>query len=278
MQTQTTHDGMTRATLYDSRTNRGYDDLRRALANPRLIWLLAFRDIQARYRRSMLGPFWITISMTGTVLGMSFVFSTIMNRGYDDYVPYLAVGMALWAMISGIVAEGANSLIQAAPMVKYTTQPLATHMFRHQLHQLIFFAHNIVPGFVLCLLLGKTDIAGIAASLAGLLLTFIAVSSIGFFAALVSARFRDIPQIVTNLMQVFFFLTPIIWPLGAIGDRTYVLDFNPFYSMVTIVREPLLGVWPPAHAWFIVGAIAIFGWLAVAAVYERIFDRLSKWV
>ncbi|HWK15086.1 MAG TPA: ABC transporter permease [Rhizobiaceae bacterium] len=278
MQTRTTSDGLMRAKIYDSRTHRGYDDLRRALANPRLIWLLAFRDIQARYRRSMLGPFWITISMTGTVLGMSFVFSTIMNRGYDDYVPYLAVGMALWAMISGIVAEGANSLIQAAAMVKYTTQPLATHMLRHQLHQLIFFAHNIVPGLVLCLLLGKTGLAGIAASLAGLLLTFVAVSSLGFFAALVSVRFRDIPQIATNLMQVFFFLTPIIWPLAAIGDRTYVLDYNPFYSMVTIVREPLLGIWPPAHAWFIVGGVAVLGWLAVAVIYERIFDRLSKWV
>lgn len=264
--------------VYDSRTDRGIADLKAALAQAGLLWMLALRDIRARYRRSTLGPFWITASMTATVFGMSFVFAALMNRDYQDYVPYLAVGMAVWSLLTGMIGEGSTALINAAHVVKNTTGPLSAHVFRQQFQHLIFYAHNILPGFALILLVGHASLAGTLLSICGLALTFFAASWMGLLVAVISARFRDVPQIVVNVVQVLFFLTPIIWNPADLGRNRFVLDLNPFYYLVTIVRDPLRGVLPPGHAWLVVAAIGIIGWIVTALVYERVHDRLTKWL
>lgn len=240
--------------------------------------MFALRDIRARYRRSFLGPFWITVSMMATVLGMSFVFSTLLDQSYADYMVYLAIGLPVWAMYSSMVGEGSSALIHASSDAKLSTMPVSGYVFRHHLRQLIFFAHNILPGLALAALLGKTTVSGFLLFLCGLALAFVSVGWIGFLAALVSARFRDVPQIALNVMQVFFFLTPIIWPADALSHKPIVIDANPFYYFVAIVREPLLGTVPPLHVWLTAAAIGIVGWAATALVYERLFDRLTKWL
>ena len=244
----------------------------------RLLWMFALRDIRARYRRSTLGPFWITVSMMATVLGMSFVFSTLLDRGYADYIAYLAIGLPLWAMYAAMVGEGSTALINSSADTKLSTLPLSGYIFRHHLRQLIFFAHNILPGLVIAIFLGKVTPLGFLLFLCGLALAFVSVGWLGFLAALVSARFRDVPQIAVNVMQVFFFLTPIIWPVDALHHNTIIIDLNPFYYFVAIVREPLLGTFPPLHVWLVTAAIGIVGWLLTVLVYERLFDRLTKWL
>ncbi len=244
----------------------------------RLLWMFALRDIRARYRRSMLGPFWITVSMMATVLGMSFVFSTLLDQGYADYMAYLAIGLPVWALYSSMVGEGSSALIYASADAKLSTLPVSGYILRHHLRQLIFFAHNILPGLVIAALLGKTTVSGFLFFLCGLALAFVSVGWIGFLAALLSARFRDVPQIAVNVMQVFFFLTPIIWPADALSHKPIIIDANPFYYFVAIVREPLLGTVPPLYVWLVAAAMGIVGWAVTALVYERLFDRLTKWL
>lgn len=263
---------------YDSRSDRGYADLRAGLSSVRLLWMFALRDIRARYRRSTLGPFWITVSMMATVLGMSFVFSTLLDQSYADYMAYLAIGLPLWAMYSSMVGEGSSALIYASSDAKLSTLPLSGYILRHHLRQLIFFAHNILPGLAIAVVLGKATVAGFLLFLCGLALAFVSVGWMGFLAALVSARFRDVPQIALNVMQVFFFLTPIIWPAEALSHKPIIIDANPFYYLVVIVRDPLLGTVPPLSVWLVTAAIGVVGWLATALVYERLFDRLTKWL
>lgn len=263
---------------YDSRSDRGYADLRAGLSSIRLLWMFALRDIRARYRRSTLGPFWITVSMMATVLGMSFVFSSLLAQSYADYIAYLAIGLPLWAMYSGMVGEGSSALIHSSSETKFSTLPLSGYIIRHHLRQLIFFAHNILPGLAIAAFAGKATITGFVLFLLGLTLAFVAVGWIGFIAALISARFRDVPQIAVNVMQVFFFLTPIIWPAEALSHKPLIIDANPFYYLVAIVRGPILGTPPPFYVWLVAAAIGVFGWLLAAAVYERLFDRLTKWL
>ncbi len=263
---------------YDSRSDRGYADLRAGLSSMRLLWMFALRDIRARYRRSTLGPFWITVSMMATVLGMSFVFSTLLNQSYADYMAYLAIGLPVWALYSSMVGEGSSALIYSSSDAKLSTLPLSGYIFRHHLRQLIFFAHNILPGLAIAILLGKATVSGFLLFLCGLALAFVSVGWIGFLAALISTRFRDVPQIAVNVMQVFFFLTPIIWPADALSHKPIILDANPFYYLVVIVREPLLGTVPALSVWLVAAAIGAIGWLATALVYQRLFNRLTKWL
>lgn len=264
--------------IYDSRTDLGYRDIARSFAQAGLIWTLAMREIRSRYRRSTLGPFWITASMIATVLGMSFVFSALMNRPFAEYVPYLATGMAIWALFTGIVSEGSGALIRAAPIVRYSTAPISSHLFRHQLEQLIFFAHNILPAIAIVIAIGAASVAGALLSLLGLALAVIAVGWMGFFAAIISTRFRDVPQIVLNAMQVFFFVTPVIWHADDLGRNRFVIDYNPFYYLVAVVRDPLMGAIPPIHVWIVAAIIAGAGWAATALLFQHLYGRLTKWL
>lgn len=264
--------------VYDSRSDLGYRDIARSLRQRGLIWTLAMREIRSRYRRSTLGPFWITASMIATVLGMSFVFSALMNRPFAEYLPYLATGMAIWTLFTGVVSEGSGALIRSAPLIRNSTAPISSHLFRHQLEHLIFFAHNILPAIAIVALAGGVSLGGALLSLCGLAVAFAAIGWMGFFAAVISTRFRDVPQIVLNVMQVFFFITPVIWHADDLGRNRFVIDLNPFYYLVTVVRDPLIGVFPPAHVWLVAVAIAVGGWLATAFLFQHLHGRLTKWL
>lgn len=264
--------------VFDSRADLGFRDIARSFSQAGLVWTLAMREIRSRYRRSTLGPFWITASMIATVLGMSFVFSALMNRPFAEYVPYLATGMAIWALFTGVVSEGSGALIRAAPLIRNSTAPISSHLFRHQLEQLIFFAHNILPAIAIVIFVGSASVTGAILSLCGLAVAFVAVGWMGFFAAIISTRFRDVPQIVLNVMQVFFFITPVIWHADDLGRNRFVIDFNPFYYLVSVVRDPLIGAFPAVHVWIVAVVIALGGWLVTALLFQRLYGRLTKWL
>jgi ABC-type polysaccharide/polyol phosphate export permease len=92
-------------------------------------------------------------------------------------------------------------------------------------------------------------------------------------------RFRDIPQIVASLLQVAFFLTPILWqPTMLSGRRVVVVDYNPFYHFVELIRGPLLGHDPSRLSWLVVAAITVVGWAMTLMLYSRYRSRIPYWV
>ena len=87
-----------------------YDGLRQSE-----LWLtLGWHDIRQRYRRSVAGPFWITISMAMMIAGIGYLSSGILNQRIDDYLPYLAAGIIVFGRIQSLVNEGCNVFIETS--------------------------------------------------------------------------------------------------------------------------------------------------------------------
>lgn len=208
----------------------------------RELWIyLGWRDVKRLYNRSVLGPFWLTLSMGVMVVGLGLLYSQIMKVDVAHYLPNLAIGLIAWGLISGIIIGGCNIFIAAGGSLRQIRMPLSIHVYQFVWSQVLTFAHNFIIYFLIIAFFGINPGWSSLLFIPALILIIIN----GFFISLIlgplCARFRDIPMIIGSVMQLAFFLTPIIWSAQALEGRGLVLAANPFYHFIEIVRDPLLG-------------------------------------
>ncbi|MDY7576125.1 ABC transporter permease [Actimicrobium sp. CCI2.3] len=256
-----------------------FDDVTKSLVRNQLFFMLGWQDVKQRYKRSKVGPFWLTISMGVMILTIGLVFGRIFKTPITEFLPFLTLGLMLWGFIFSCITEGCTSFISSAAIIKQLSVPLPIHVFRVCLWRNDeLFGHNcrlhlsgifMKPVYPIALL-----------SLLGILLLVLNVTWMALLLGVMSSRFRDIPQLVQNLFQVIFYLTPIIWMPHLLPARasTLMLDWNPFYHMLEIVRSPLLGIAPSATSWLVSIAIAIIGWLVSLSVYGICRNKIAYWL
>jgi ABC-type polysaccharide/polyol phosphate export permease len=264
--------------ILDTRTSRGLADLWAGLKIYEAWSTMAWHDIRKRYRRSLIGPFWITLSMGATVLGIAIVFSGLFGTPFAELVPYLAVGISVWALVVAMTSEVSTVFNDSASMSKNMSWPYSFFIFKHFAQQLIIFGHNILAGLLVVLISGKMSFVGLLVAVPGLLLAILNCGWIGIVVAVVGARYRDVQLAMANILQVFFFLTPIIWRVENLQDHQFIIYINPFYYIVTLVRDPILSQIPPLSVWLVGIAMAVAGWSVAVALYNEKHQRLSYWV
>ena len=96
--------------------------------------------------------------------------------------------------------------------------------------------------------------------------------------AILSVRYRDVPQIILNIIQFLFFLTPIFWSPENLPQRPSFVHFNPLFHLIEIVRAPLLGKNAEIESWVICMAMAFVGSIITAFLYRRAYARIAYWV
>ena len=261
-----------------SQTDLAVLDIVRGARASYLWGLLGWQDIRRRYRRSMLGPFWLTISMAVLVGTLGTLYSTLLKVEIAQYVPFLALGFIVWALISGLITDGCSVFISAENIIKQTNLPLSVHVYRMVWRNFLIFCHNAAIFVVVAILFsiwpGWTGLL----ALPGLVLVCLNGIWVGLLLGIISARFRDVPPIVGSVVRIAFFVTPIIWMPELMPGRALVLDFNPFFHAVVLVRAPLLGQVPGLVSWLAVLGIAFGGWLVTFALLRRYRRRIAYWV
>lgn len=245
-----------------------------------LVGMLGWQDVRQRYRRSSLGPFWLTISM-GVMIGtIGIVFGQIFKAPMSEFFPFLAVGIILWAFISGMLTEGCTGFTEAEGMLKQLPIPLFVYILRVVWRNMLVLAHNIVILPIIFLSVGKPLTLMAFASIPGLLLVIVNLTWMALIVGILSARYRDLPPIIASIIQVLFYLTPIIWMPSLLPERVgvYLLDLNPAYYLLEIIRAPLLGSMPTVTNWLVVGVMAILGWGVALFFYGRYKRRIAYWL
>jgi len=260
-------------------TAQAFADIRDALVRWDLWLIMAWQDIRQRYRGSMLGPFWVTINM-GVMVGLlSVVYGRLFN-GSKDYVAFLTLGFLAWRWMENSASESTNLFVAARRYVKQLRLPVTLFVLRLLMRNLIVLAHNFVVYIIVVLVVGLRPGWTALLAIPGLALGSIALFWIVMLFAMLGARFRDFPQIVTSLIQVVFYVTPVFWqPRLLLGSRPYALvEFNPVYYFIEIVRSPLMGHVPPAGFWKVTVLITLALTLIVFPLFRRFRGRIAYWV
>jgi ABC-2 type transport system permease protein/lipopolysaccharide transport system permease protein len=245
----------------------------------RTLWgTIGLHDIRQRYRRSFLGPFWITLSMGILVSALGVLYGKIFNRDLSEYMPYLAAGYIVWGFLSASILDGAKSFLSAEGLIRQLAAPLSLHVYRVLWTNLLIFAHNIWI-YVALALWFRVDVDwSLLLFIPALGLLLLNAVWIGLLLGLLSARFRDIPMILSSIVQVSFFITPVLWKPDMLAGRTVILAVNPFFHYVEIVRAPLLGESASAQSWLLVLMMTVLGWATALLFYTVYRWRIAYWV
>jgi ABC-type polysaccharide/polyol phosphate export permease len=241
---------------------------------------LAWIDTSLRYRRTMLGPWWMTLS-TGTMIGsVGLVWGAIFGSEMQNYLPYFGTGVIIWALISASLNDGCNVFTDAGRLIKSVPTPMITHVHRMMARQLIVLAHNALL-IVIIWLIFKWPIGwSTLLVVPGLIIVLIALIGAILAFGVLCTRYRDVPQIIGSVLQLLFLLTPIMWMPESLRGKSvsFLLDYNPFYYLVAIVREPLLGREPDAYIWLVACGIALISFLTGHVFYGRFRHRIAYWL
>lgn len=243
------------------------------------LWVsMGWQDIKQRYRRSMLGPFWLTLSMAIMIAALGFLYGELFAIDLATYMPFLTLGFIIWGFIAAVITEGCTSFIAAEGYIRQVRLPFALHVFRSVWRNLIMLAHNAVVFVPIVIIFQVWPGWSALLVIPGVALLIINAVWLTLLLGALSARFRDIPQISASLVQVAFFVTPIIWMPELLRDRIMFADANPFYHFVEMLRAPLLGKVPSMLTYGVVAGVTVVGWLVTWLFFRRFRARLAYWI
>ena len=245
----------------------------------RLAWALGWLDIRLRYRGSMLGPFWLTISTGVMVAALGVLYSALFKIDLKNYLPFLALSQVLWGFLAAVVSEGCTVFTEAEGVIRSVRMPFFVFSMRALIRNAIALAHNIVVIVVVFAIFWMWPGWEAVIAIPGLLVWAVDALALTLLLGAFCARFRDIQPIVNSVMQIAFFMTPVIWKPEQLGPAGVAkLAFNPFYDLLEIVRGPILGSHIAMTTWL--GALGYSAVLCAIswAFFVRARGRVTFWV
>jgi ABC-type polysaccharide/polyol phosphate export permease len=244
------------------------------------IWgRLGWRDTKRRYRRTVFGPFWTTLSLALFIITLGLVWSNLWNQNPKVYLPYLTSGMVCWVFFSTICTEGCGAFWPQERLIKqlrisYTLLACVT-VWRN----VTVFFHNILMYVAVFIYAGLPLTWSTLLFIPGFLLLCINAAWITALLGTFCARYRDMQQLVGSLLQISLFLTPIFWSADQLKGRMQTfIEFNPLYHLIAIVRDPLLGRPPELLHWVVAATLALIGWIVVLQLLTRVRHRIVYWI
>ncbi len=255
-------------------------DIAEAISKYRLALIFGWQDVAQRYRRSRVGAFWLTLNMAVFIGALGLIFGTLFQSEMRIFLPYLCAGVITWGFISTSLADGCTTFSASEGIILQVRMPLFTHVMRGLWRNIIIFAHNIVIFPIVSLILGHSINLNALLVIPGFLLVCLNMAWIMLILAIVCSRFRDMTQVMTNILQVLFYATPIMWMVKTLPEHVSrgFIEWNPFFHFIQLVRGPLLGEAPEPMSWLVTISIAVIGWLFAIVFFGRYRWRVAYWL
>ena len=262
-----------------TRTQAALGDLVRGLRAWPFWTLVGWYDIKQRYRRTTLGPLWITASMgfLTTILGI--IYGAIFHLPLANYLLYLAAGMVCWYFVSSTIMEGTTVFIAAEGIIKQNAIPLSIHVYRVVWRNLIVLLHNAVVLAVIFLIFRSVSSLNPVLVLMGVLLLVANLTVIVLVLGLLSTRFRDLPPLAANIIQVLFYITPILYQPSQLPESMKIIAYyNPLYHVIEVLRRPLIGETPPMESYLGATLSLVIGGAIAFVLFQRFRGRIAYWL
>lgn len=267
--------------LSEPRVSRAIEDVATGLLNWRIWLMLSYQDIKLRYRRSKLGPFWITLSMAITVYSMGFLYAHLFKINLESYYPFLTAGMLSWTLISTIMIDLSETFIESGGSIKQIKLPYTVYIHRVVMRNILIFLHNIIvyiPIIILFHSVAKVNLHTLML-LPNLLLIYANAFFYGLVISIICSRYPDMIQIVKSLVQIIFFMTPILWNPSVLPPKfAFFVNLNPFYCFVELIRAPLMGMSIPPLQWIVLIGSTLIGIIFSSYLFIKYRARIVYWI
>ena len=248
-----------------------------------LIQSLVARDLKARYRGSFLGFFWSFINPLMLLLVYTFVFKYVMPapKGTDPYPLFMFCGLLPWTWFSASLMESSGSLISGGNLIKKVLFPAEVLPIVSVLANMVHFVLGLP--ILLAFLIGYRHWPG-ARDLAWFPITvaiqLIFTAALALFVSALTVHFRDIRDLLTNILTLWFFSTPIIyyWRQENVQRFKVLFDLNPFTHLAITYQEILFFSGPVGHwKWLVALGVASIGlFLGGYWFFDRLRDSFAE--
>jgi len=278
-----------RQPLFTTSADRGWgqrfqlaaQDIREGFGLWRLAWALGLSDIKLRYRGSALGPFWLTLSTAIMIGAMGFLYADLFHTDIHSYLPYLATSIILWNYLGTLVSDGCTCFTSSESLIKGTRMPFTVHALRSVVRNTVVLAHNVIVIVGVYVIMGVPISFYMLWAIPGLMLWLINGFAVALLFGALCARFRDVPQIIASVIQIAFFVTPVMWNAKLLESSArggLLIRFNPFFYILEILRAPLLGT--PLTFYMVVKTLIITAVIVAtsAIAFARTRGRIAYWM
>jgi ABC-type polysaccharide/polyol phosphate export permease len=257
------------------RYKNGLQDLFAVPGDFRAISVMAWDDVTAKYKRTLLGPWWVALAHLVLMLGIGTLLGSVFKRPFMEYVVYVGLGLTLFTPVISALSDGPSIFLRYKSWILGSNYALASYVIRALMNVLVTMLHQ-APAILLFCVLGKMKLH------ASMLLFFVGMPimllfSIGLMLCLapLGVRFRDLTPATQAFTSLLIIMTPIYWDKGQLGAHNPVLLANPAYHLLQIVRAPLLGEYPTMLNWTVGGGSALALFLLGAVIFHRSYWRIS---
>lgn len=262
-----------------------WDDLKRGFEQRELWLALGWQDIKQRYRRSTLGPLWITVATGVMATALGLLYSLLFQQSLAEFLPHVALGLIIWGFIAGCIKEGSEVFIANEGLIKQLPSALSVHVYRLVWKQFLFLLHNLVIWLVLLVIFRPSLGWEVLLVVPAMLLILANGVWVSMLFGIVATRFRDVAPLLDSLVQLAFYMTPIVWTTktlheqgGEVAERARLAEINPLYHYLEIVRAPMIGEEVAAYHWWIVLGFTAVGLLLALLAMRQWRFRVSYWV
>jgi len=244
----------------------------------RELWIaLAHDDMRQRFRRTLFGLAWLTISYTVFVAAKVLIFGQLISTPIEWFAVYVTVGFLAWQFMNSIVIDSCTAFINSENWILGIRLPVSVFIFESIAREcLVFFYSAIVA--VAVLLIVQHPITPVALMVIPAFAIYLINAVFAhMLLGIACMRYRDLSPLIQTLMRVLFFLTPLIWTPEQVGGLQRWLWWNPFTYFIDIFRAPIVDGVIPVHSWMIVGLMTLVLGIIAFSTFALFRRRLAFW-
>ena len=257
----------------------GWLDILEGATNWRMWHLMGSAELRQRYTRSRLGQFWLTLSTGIQIAALGLVWSLLWGAPVSELMPYFAISIVFWQFFTGILGDSTTIFTKNGKYFINHRMSFATAISALIYQHLLILLHNAAVIVLVFLFFSKPAGPTVLLALPGLGLAVITGVWLSYVLGILCTRYRDLGQLVNSMLQVAFYVTPVLWKPNFIPEayREYLL-FNPFAVYLSVIRDPILGESLTPEPWLVAAAITLVGFTAALPFIGRYKNRLIYWV
>ena len=261
----------------------GVADLRESWSDRRIWLLTAAVSVGNKYRRTVLGPWWLTLTTLMFIFGLAILRIGLNGGDLREAIPYVGLGFIGFMLIAGGITSGANVYVSSGNQLSTTRRPYSSYVFQSNTTVFIDFLHNAVVIVILAVVFAIPLTLAWGWSVLATALIVLSGVGVGLWLGPVVARFRDVGPMVGAIVRLLFFLTPIFWSIDQleVTGRASFAWYNPLTYQLLAFRDPILGTThsnAPINPMLMAALLTVFNLTLGIIVFIKTRSRLPYWV